>query len=159
MLWRPMQREQPRSCAPKGRCASAYECRSAQAFSIPTNCNSRKGRWLSCPTLRITPSCSRGLGLKQWRGDLPGRLPLQQNRGTTVRSKQPGEFTDELFGVTQPVTSDRLMSAMDGITHRYGKSTLRSANAPRNPEWGMLRELLSQPFTTRLDQLWRVYCK
>nr|ELS0927253.1 DUF4113 domain-containing protein [Pseudomonas putida] len=73
--------------------------------------------------------------------------------------RQPGEFTDDLFAATQPVACDRLMSVMDGINQRYGKGTLRSANVPRSPEWGMRRELLSQSFTTRLDQLWRVYCR
>ncbi len=73
--------------------------------------------------------------------------------------RQPGEFTDDLFAATQPVACDRLMSVMDGINQRYGKGTLRSANVPRCPEWGMRRELLSQSFTTRLDQLWRVYCR
>ncbi|WP_225789587.1 translesion error-prone DNA polymerase V subunit UmuC [Pseudomonas sp. Marseille-P8916] len=73
--------------------------------------------------------------------------------------RQPGEFTDDLFAATQPVACDRLMSVLDGINQRYGKGTLRSANAPKSPEWGMRRELLSQSFTTRLDQLWRVYCR
>ncbi|MBH3373973.1 translesion error-prone DNA polymerase V subunit UmuC [Pseudomonas juntendi] len=73
--------------------------------------------------------------------------------------RQPGEFTDDLFAATQPVACDRLMSVMDGINQRFGKGTLRSANVPRCPEWGMRRELMSQSFTTRLDQLWRVYCR
>ncbi|MGO2489882.1 MAG: DUF4113 domain-containing protein, partial [Pseudomonas taetrolens] len=26
------------------------------------------------------------------------------------------------------------------------------------PDWGMRREMMSQGYTTRLDQLWRVAC-
>lgn len=73
--------------------------------------------------------------------------------------RQPGEFTDDLFAATQPVACDRLMAVMDGVNQRYGSGTLRSGSVPRNPNWGMRRELMSQSFTTRIDQLWRVHCK
>ncbi|QCI14101.1 translesion error-prone DNA polymerase V subunit UmuC [Pseudomonas putida] len=72
--------------------------------------------------------------------------------------RQPGEFTDDLFAATQPVASNRLMAVMDSVNQRYGRGTLRSATVPSNPDWGMRRELISQSFTTRIDQLWRVYC-
>lgn len=72
--------------------------------------------------------------------------------------RQPGEFTDDLFAATQPVASNRLMAVMDSVNQRYGRGTLRSATVPSNPDWGMRRELMSQSFTTRIDQLWRVYC-
>ncbi|AZL70107.1 Y-family DNA polymerase [Pseudomonas oryziphila] len=73
--------------------------------------------------------------------------------------RQPGEFTDDLFTATQPAACARLMAVMDGVNQRYGRGTLRSATVPRNPDWGMRRELMSQSFTTRIDQLWRVHCK
>ncbi len=73
--------------------------------------------------------------------------------------RRPGEFTDDLFAATQPVACDRLMAVMDGVNQRYGSGTLRSGSVPRNPNWGMRRELMSQSFTTRIDQLWRVHCK
>lgn len=71
--------------------------------------------------------------------------------------RQPGEFTDDLFAVTQPVACDRLMSVLDEINGRYGRGTMRSASVPRTPEWGMRREMMSQSYTTRIDQLWRVH--
>nr|WP_224788216.1 DUF4113 domain-containing protein [Pseudomonas fluorescens] len=30
---------------------------------------------------------------------------------------------------------------------------------PTTPDWGVRREMMSQSFTTRVDQLWKVYCK
>lgn len=68
----------------------------------------------------------------------------------------PGEFTDDLFAVTQPVACDRLMSVLDEINGKYGRGTMRSASVPRTPDWGMRREMMSRSYTTRIDQLWRV---
>jgi len=72
--------------------------------------------------------------------------------------RQPGEFTDDLFAVTQPVACDRLMSVLDEINGRYGRGTMRSASVPHTPEWGMRREMMSRSYTTRIDQLWQVQC-
>lgn len=73
--------------------------------------------------------------------------------------RQPGEFTDDLFAVTQPQASDRIMNVMDEINGRWGRGTVRSATVPSAPDWGMQRNLMSQSYTTRLDQLWKVKCK
>ncbi|MDS9592825.1 translesion error-prone DNA polymerase V subunit UmuC [Pseudomonas sp. HTZ1] len=70
--------------------------------------------------------------------------------------RQPGEFTDDLFAVTQPVACDRLMSVLDEINGKYGRGTMRSASVPRTPDWVMRREMMSRSYTTRIDQLWRV---
>ncbi len=71
--------------------------------------------------------------------------------------RQPGEFSDDLFAVTQPVASDRLMSVLDEINGKYGRGTMHTATVPRTPDWGMRREMMSQSYTTRVDQLWKVY--
>ncbi|MBA1322970.1 Y-family DNA polymerase [Pseudomonas plecoglossicida] len=71
--------------------------------------------------------------------------------------RQPGEFTDDLFALSQPATCDRLMSALDEINCRYGRGTVRSGSVPHTPDWGMRREMMSQSYTTRVDQLWKVY--
>ncbi|MFK3680701.1 translesion error-prone DNA polymerase V subunit UmuC [Pseudomonas sp. NPDC088890] len=70
--------------------------------------------------------------------------------------RQPGEFTDDLFAVTQPVACDRLMSVLDEINGKYGRGTLHTATVPRTPDWGMRREMMSRSYTTRIDQLWKV---
>ncbi|MEF9900141.1 MAG: translesion error-prone DNA polymerase V subunit UmuC [Pseudomonas sp.] len=70
--------------------------------------------------------------------------------------RQPVEFTDDLFAVTQPVACDRLMSVLDEINGRYGRGTVRTASVPRTPDWGMRREMMSRSYTTRIDQLWQV---
>ncbi|MBD8577528.1 translesion error-prone DNA polymerase V subunit UmuC [Pseudomonas syringae] len=70
--------------------------------------------------------------------------------------RQPGEFTDDLFSVVQPVRSEKVMGVLDEINGRWGRGTLRVASVPAEPEWAMRRELMSSSFTTRLDQLWTV---
>ena len=70
--------------------------------------------------------------------------------------RQPGEFTDDLFAISQPAEASRVMAVLDEINGRWGRGTLRTASVPSHPEWAMRRDLMSQSYTTRLDQLWRV---
>lgn len=72
---------------------------------------------------------------------------------------KPGEYTDDLFATSQPSESTRVMTVLDEINVRWGRGTLRSASVPSNPAWGMRREMMSQSYTTKLDQLWAVACK
>jgi DNA polymerase V len=72
---------------------------------------------------------------------------------------QPGEYTDDLFAVSQPAEATRVMTVLDQINDMWGRGTLRSASVPTNPDWGMRREMMSQSYTTKLDQLWSVACK
>ncbi|WP_448693968.1 translesion error-prone DNA polymerase V subunit UmuC [Pseudomonas rhizophila] len=72
---------------------------------------------------------------------------------------QPGEYTDDLFAVSQPADATKLMTVLDEINGRWGRGTLRSASVPVNPSWGMRRDMMSRSFTTKLDQLWVVACK
>ncbi len=72
---------------------------------------------------------------------------------------QPGEYTDDLFAASQPTESTKVMAVLDQINERWGRGTLRAASVPSNPAWSMRREMMSQSFTTRLDQLWMVNCK
>ncbi|MDT3229725.1 translesion error-prone DNA polymerase V subunit UmuC [Pseudomonas sp. rhizo25] len=72
---------------------------------------------------------------------------------------QPGEYTDNLFAISQPTEATQVMAVLDQINERWGRGTLRSASVPTNPLWGMRREMMSQSYTTRLDQLWSVSCK
>lgn len=69
---------------------------------------------------------------------------------------QRGEFTDDLFSTSQPQTAERVMGVLDEINGRWGRGTLRTASVPFQPDWGMRREMMSQSYTTRVDQLWRV---
>ncbi|VVN74665.1 translesion error-prone DNA polymerase V subunit UmuC [Pseudomonas fluorescens] len=71
---------------------------------------------------------------------------------------QPGEYTDDLFAASQPAEATRVMAVLDQINGRWGRGTLRSASVPSCPDWAMRRELMSQSYTTRLDQLWTVSC-
>ena len=69
---------------------------------------------------------------------------------------QRGEFTDDLFATSQPEAAERVMRVLDEINGRWGRGTLRTASVPFQPDWGMRREMMSQSYTTRVDQLWRV---
>jgi DNA polymerase V len=72
---------------------------------------------------------------------------------------KPGEFTEDLFSRSQPGEATKVMSVLDAINGRWGRGTLRVASVPSTPEWAMQRNLMSQSYTTRLDQLWRVRCE
>ncbi|WP_028634163.1 translesion error-prone DNA polymerase V subunit UmuC [Pseudomonas parafulva] len=72
--------------------------------------------------------------------------------------RQPGEFSEDLFALNQPVASGRLMRVMDDINDRWGRGTMRTASVPLIPDWGMKRGMMSQSYTTRIDQLWTVKC-
>lgn len=69
---------------------------------------------------------------------------------------QRGEYTDDLFATSQPQATEKVMGVLDEINSRWGRGTLRLASVPSEPEWAMRRELMSQSYTTRLDQLWQV---
>ncbi|WP_282351808.1 translesion error-prone DNA polymerase V subunit UmuC [Pseudomonas sp. PS01303] len=70
--------------------------------------------------------------------------------------RQPGEFTDDLFAHSQPAMADKVMSVLDEINGRWGKGVLRVASVPAAPDWGMRRDLMSQSYTTKVNQLWTV---
>ncbi|ROM44116.1 DNA polymerase V subunit UmuC [Pseudomonas protegens] len=71
---------------------------------------------------------------------------------------QPGEYTGDLFAMAQPSETDKVMKVLDQINSRWGRGTLRAASVPTKPDWGMRREMMSQSYTTKLDQLWKVSC-
>lgn len=73
--------------------------------------------------------------------------------------RQRGEYTDDMFAITQPAASERVMTVMDEINARWGRGTLRPGGVPATPDWGMRREMMSPSYTTRLDQIWTVRCK
>lgn len=71
---------------------------------------------------------------------------------------QQGEYTDDLFAISQPAEATRVMKVLDQINGRWGRGTLRSASVPVDPDWEMRRKMMSQSYTTKLDQLWVVQC-
>lgn len=71
---------------------------------------------------------------------------------------QPGEYSDDLFAISQSAEATRVMAVLDEINGRWGRGTLRAASVPTNPDWSMRREMMSQSYTTKLDQLWKVSC-
>ena len=78
---------------------------------------------------------------------------------TLLNLCQHGEYTDDLFATSQPAEATRVMTVLDQINGRWGRGTLRSASVPSTPDWAMRREMMSQSYTTKLDQLWSITCK
>lgn len=70
--------------------------------------------------------------------------------------RKAGEFSGDLFAPAQPVECDRLMQVVDTINRRWGRGTVRAASVPSSPDWAMKRDMISQAYTTRMDQLWTV---
>ncbi|ARN33726.1 hypothetical protein Q083_03512 [Pseudomonas aeruginosa M8A.4] len=72
---------------------------------------------------------------------------------------QRGEITGDLFASAQPVASEKLMGVLDTVNARWGRGTMHLASVPVDPSWGMRREMMSQSYTTKMEELWTVYCK
>ncbi|WP_426780950.1 DUF4113 domain-containing protein [Pseudomonas syringae] len=70
--------------------------------------------------------------------------------------RHPGEFTDDLFAARQPAAAEKVMGVLDEINSRWGSGTLRAGSVSADPQWAMRRDLMSQSYTTKLDQLWTV---
>lgn len=70
--------------------------------------------------------------------------------------RRRGEFTGDLFDQGQPACSDRLMAVMDQVNARWGRGTMHTAAMPAQPAWAMKRDLMSRPYTTDFNQLWKV---
>ncbi|HBP0280811.1 translesion error-prone DNA polymerase V subunit UmuC [Pseudomonas aeruginosa] len=67
--------------------------------------------------------------------------------------RQRGEFTGDLFAASPSPGADRLMAVIDRINAREGRGTVRLGRIPAAPEWAMRREMMSQRYTTRWDEL------
>ncbi|RCN12911.1 DNA polymerase V subunit UmuC [Pseudomonas aeruginosa] len=70
--------------------------------------------------------------------------------------RQPGEFTGDLFAAVQSERATKAMAVMDSINAKWGRGTVRPGGVPSGPDWGMRWELMSQSYTTSLQQLWSV---
>ena len=70
-----------------------------------------------------------------------------------------GEYADDLFSISPPEATEKVMGVLDAINGRWGWGTMRLASVPTNPDWRMRKDMMSQDFTTRVDHLWTVYCR
>lgn len=70
--------------------------------------------------------------------------------------RRRGEFTGDLFAPQPRPGADRLMAVIDRINARQGRGSIRLGRVPAEPAWAMRRELLSQRYTTRWDELLQV---
>jgi DNA polymerase V len=72
---------------------------------------------------------------------------------------QKGGYTEDLFAISQPAATEKVMGVLDAINGRWGRGTMRLASVPTDPDLCIRREMTSQSFTTRVDQLRSVYCR
>jgi len=70
--------------------------------------------------------------------------------------RQRGEFTGDLFAAAPRPGADRLMKVIDRILANEGRGAVRLGRVSAAPEWAMKREMMSQRYTTRWDELMRV---
>ncbi|OEC35937.1 DNA polymerase V subunit UmuC [Pseudomonas sp. 21C1] len=64
-----------------------------------------------------------------------------------------GEMTMDLFASAPRPGSERLMAVVDAINKREGRGTVRLGRVPVAPAWAMRREMKSQCYTTRWDEV------
>lgn len=66
---------------------------------------------------------------------------------------QRGELTPDLFSPAPRHGAERLMAVVDQINQKEGRGTVRIGSVPAAPAWAMRREMLSQRYTTRWEEV------
>ena len=67
--------------------------------------------------------------------------------------RQRGELTADLFAQAPRPGADRLMDVVDRINAREGRGAVRLGRIPASPVWAMKREMMSNRYTSRWDEL------
>lgn len=99
-------------------------------------------------TREILAVAQRGLG-QIYR---PG-YPFSKCSILLMNLSQRGELTPDLFAPKPRCGAERLMAVIDQINCREGRDTVRIGRVPAEPVWAMRREMLSQRYTTRWDEI------
>ena len=47
-----------------------------------------------------------------------------------------GEYTDDLFSISQPEATEKVMGVLDAINGRWGRGTMHLVSVPTDPDWG-----------------------
>lgn len=77
--------------------------------------------------------------------------------GVMLSGLEPeGEAQPDLFEAESDARSRRLMTTLDRLSGRYGRSVLQTGTERASDEWAMSRRLKSPCYTTRLSDLPRV---
>jgi len=50
---------------------------------------------------------------------------------------QKGEYTEDLFSISQSEATEKVMGVLDAINSRWCRGTMRLAGVPADPDWGM----------------------
>ncbi|MWV18264.1 translesion error-prone DNA polymerase V subunit UmuC [Pseudomonas sp. L-22-4S-12] len=66
---------------------------------------------------------------------------------------QSGELTPDLFAPAPRRGAERLMAVIDQINQKEGRGAVRIGSVPAAPAWAMRREMLSQRYTTRWEEV------
>lgn len=81
------------------------------------------------------------------------RYPFSKCSILLMDLSRRGELTPDLFAPKPRRGADRLMEVIDQINQREGRGTVRIGRVPAKPIWAMRREMLSQRYTTRWDEV------
>ena len=139
-------------CSPRSRAIC-----SARSFGVAGSSHSRANSGDSVTGRRSVRQLTKAAVDAVERVFRPG-FKYSKAEVMLVNLCQAGEFTEDLFATTQSAEATNLMTVLDKITERWGRGTLRSAGVPINPDRAMPREMMSQSYTTKIDQLWTVAC-
>lgn len=99
-------------------------------------------------TREILALAQRGLG-QIYR---PG-YPFSKCSILLMNLSQRGELTPDLFAPKPRHGTQQLMAVIDQINRREGRDTVRIGRVPATPVWAMRREMLSQRYTTRWEEV------
>jgi len=70
-----------------------------------------------------------------------------------AHSKKPLRLYDE----SGYANDKHLMAAMDQISQKFGRDTIRFGVEKHREQWKMRRELMSPRYTTRLDEIIKIF--
>ncbi len=70
-----------------------------------------------------------------------------------MNQSQRGELTPDLFAPKPRHGAERLMAVIDPINRREGRDAVRIGRVPATPVWAMLRDMLSERYTTRWNEV------
>ena len=83
---------------------------------------------------------------------------LYKNVGVILQGLHyESEETIRLYNETDYVKDKRLMAAMDKISRKFGKDTIRFGVERNREQWEMKRELMSSRYTTRFDEVLKIH--
>lgn len=127
-----------------------------------TNRFSKSPQYRNSITIPLTNPTNSTRELREWtRRGLKQIFKdgfLYKNVGVILLGLQPeSSETIRLYGENSYLKDKRLMTAMDKISQRFGRDKIRFGIEKHREQWEMRRELMSQRYTTRFDEIIKIH--